>query len=397
MSEPTRRQVLSGLAGSAALGLLAGHGVGCGATAREPTTPPDGGRTTAFREVDAVGSYRELGRSLGEAASETLRFIAENDPAYARLQEAAGGAERDRVARFLEATTSRFPHLVEEVEGMAEGAGLELNELFTWISRAELGVAIDPCPPGCSTIAYVGNGGMILAHNEDGSELYHGRMLLMRATPPSGISFAALVYPGTIPGNGPGVNSRGIAQSTNYISMCQPVDTGIPRYFLGRAVLEAESLEQAVELATTDGRAFPWHHNLASLPDARLISLETWPGRDHATEVAGVHLHTNNLLHEEMQGLNERAGYLETSSRPRLAALRRYVESREVSSGEELLGALRDRSGAPCHVCRRPGDEVPGVTVATAIFQAPRVEMTLVEGPPCDGGPETTFSPPSTT
>ena len=218
----------------------------------------------------------------------------------------------------------------------------------------------------------------------------------MRAVPPSGVAFAALVYPGTIPGNGPGINSRGIAQATNYISTCQPMETGIPRYFLGRAVLEAESLEQAVELATTEGRAFPWHHNLGSLPDSRLVSLETWPGRHHETAVEGVHLHSNHLLHSEMQGLPERASYMETSTGPRLEALRRYVDSHELTRREDLLGALRDRSGSPCKVCRRPGDEIPGVTVATAIFESPRAEMTLIQGPPCDDGSQVVATPPTT-
>jgi hypothetical protein len=235
---------------------------------------------------------------------------------------------------------------------------------------------------------------MLLGHNEDGGEVYLGRMVLALVRPPSGVAFAALVYPGTLPGNGPGLNARGVAQTTNYISTCQPTETGIPRYLLGRAMLEAESLEAAVALATTEGRAFPWHHNLASLPERRLVSLETWPGRHHRREVEGVHLHTNHLTHPEMQDLPEDDAYFGRSTGPRMEALERFVADRQVNSRDDLLAALRDRSGEPCRVCRQPGDPVGGVTVATALYESPRIEMTLIDGPPCGGGATMTVAPP---
>ena len=291
-----------------------------------------------------------------------------------------------------EATSTRFPHLMEEVAGLAEGAGVDADDLFAWICRAEISVASDPCPPGCSTVGLVREGEMLLAHNEDGSALYEGRMVVLRATPPSQVSFLALVYPGTPAGNGPGLNSRGIVQTTNFISCCAPSE-GIPKYLIGRAVLEAESLEEAESIATTEGRAFPWHHNLASLPDARLVSLETWPERHNRRDVTGAHLHTNHLLHEEMAGLPEKAEYIQRSSGPRLEALQRFLEERPFQSREDLIAALSDRRGSPCQVCRHPDDEVPGMTVGTAVYEAPTVEVFLREGPPCQDGEATTLRP----
>jgi hypothetical protein len=223
---------------------------------------------------------------------------------------------------------------------------------------------------------------MLLAHNEDGHRAYLGRMFVVRVRPPSGIRFVCLVYPGTLPGNGPGLNERGVAQTTNYIAP-RTVPDGVPRYFLGRAVLEAESLDRAVAIATGDDRAFPWHHNLASLPDRRLVSLETWPGRHSRVDVRGLHLHTNHLLHESMQDVPEDRDYIERSSGPRLAALRRFARTHELRAPDDLLDALSDRSSRPCRVCRHPGDEVRGVTLASALFEAPRVEIRLAEGPTC--------------
>jgi hypothetical protein len=52
------------------------------------------------------------------------------------------------------------------------------------------------------------------------------------------VSYIALVYPGIITGNGPSMNSRGIVQTTNYIGSVKS-EVGIPRYIIGRAILEA--------------------------------------------------------------------------------------------------------------------------------------------------------------
>jgi len=295
------------------------------------------------------------------------------------------------VKRFEQAARERFPHLIQELEGMAEGCGIAYADLFAWNCRSEIGAASAPCAPGCSTIGLVRGPTMILAHNEDGNEAYAGRMVVVRVRPPSGIGFTVLLYPGTLPGNGPGINQRGVAQTTNYIAPCDAV-AGIPRYFIGRAVLEASSLAHAIELATTPGRAFPWHHNLASCGDGRLVSLETWPGRHHKRDVAGLHLHTNHLVHPEMQGLAEKKKYLARSSLPRLRSLQRLAAGRQLRERDDLLALLQDRTGSPCKLCRRPGDEVPGVTVATASFAAPRSSMVLRNGPSCNG-PENRYEP----
>jgi len=70
--------------------------------------------------------------------------------------------------------------------------------------------------------------------------------------------------------------------------------------FIGCAVLEAESLERAVEIATRPPRAFPWNHILASLADRRLLSVETYSGPHNVLEIEGLHVHTSHLLHPAM-------------------------------------------------------------------------------------------------
>ncbi len=211
-------------------------------------------------------------------------------------------------------------------------------------------------------------------------------MAVVRVQPPSGVGFAALAYPGTLPGLGPVVNARGVFQTTNYISPAS-IAAGVPRFFVGRAVCEARDLEHAITLATTQGRAFPWHHNLGDLQQGgRLVSLETWPDGTHdLQEITGLHLHTNHLTHSAMEAKPEDTTYLEKSSGPRMAALERLTANEAPDSREDLLALLADRSGSPTRLCRHAGDDFPGVTLATAVFTAGSPSMELLEAAPCFG------------
>jgi hypothetical protein len=419
-----RRQALLGLAGELGLGVVGLSALstcrgGCErgepSRGRPSAAAPSGARSSAaraepagsiparalklepasspspFAVLEIRGSHRDIGRGMGESFRDSIQALLREQTEFASVVALAGGRLRERVARLEQAARGSHPGLVEELEGMAEGAGMPFAELFAWNCRSEIDAAGAPCPPGCSTVGLVRDGRLLLAHNEDGDEAYGHRMFVLRARPPSGVAFAALVYPGTLPGNGPGLNARGVAQATNYIGPCDAAE-GVPRYFVGRAVLEAATLEDAVAIASKDPRAFPWHHNLADLGRGMLVSLETWPGRHHRLDVHGLYLHTNHLLHREMLDLPEQRAYLDRSSLPRLRRLERLFADRPPRSREDVLDALHDRQGTPCKICRRPGDPVGGITVGTAVFESPRPEMSLWDGPSC-GGPMQVVSP----
>ncbi len=376
MDPLSRRQVIQGLGAATAATF-----VGLPALARSvPVEEPSPFRVVDLGEV----SYRDLGRAMGEALrGDIAHVMGAQDRALQACEAAMRGPMWGRIAGFREAVAGTWPHLLEEVEGMAEGANVAADLMFAWNCRSEIHAITQAA--GCSTVGLAGPDGFALAHNEDGNAAYFGRMTVIKAVPPSGVAFAYLVYPGNLIGNAPGINSAGICQCTNFIS-CTEVGTGIPRYFTGRAVAEAASLDEAEQLVSVPGRAFPWHHNIGSVTDRRLLSIETWPPDRHDTlAVDGVHLHTNHLLHDAMQGLPENLTYFDRSTGPRMEALTRLTAEKTPASKQDLLDLLADRSGEPCKVCRQPDDEVPGVTVATAMFTGGTAEMTLIESAPCWG------------
>ncbi|MBU8922554.1 MAG: C45 family peptidase, partial [Bacteroidales bacterium] len=257
--------------------------------------------------IEVSGSHNEIGRQIGAAMKDRIRGYFDVAGDYIDSVAYFEGEGRSRVEAMLAHARDGFPGLIDELEGMAEALEVPFMHLFSYNCRSEIGLLKDP--PGCSTIAVKKGDNVILVHNEDGNDLNVGRMFLARVDPPSGVSFLAFIYPGLLPGNGPAVNIHGIVETTNYIQPRRVVE-GIPRYFLSRAILESRDLDEAVSIATMKPRSFSFHHNLVSLNERRILSVETaaYPEHRHdILEVEGFYVHTNHFLHPAMvEGAEQR-------------------------------------------------------------------------------------------
>jgi len=348
---------------------------------------PEGG----YPLVEASGSHREIGRTIGAVMNEQINGLLELSPDFKSSVDYLKGEGRETVQRMLNHTETHFPQYVDELQGMAESLDVPFMSLFAFNCRSEIDVLTSP-PPGCSTIALHEDGRMILAHNEDGSDLNIGRMFLAKVTPPSGVTFLSFVYPGLLPGNGPGFNQFGVVQTTNYIQPYKVAD-GVPRYILGRALLESKNLYEAVATATMTPRAFAWHYNLMSLTDGRILSVETIarPKAKHdILEVEGVYIHTNHLLHPGMTSEDAKTPppydvpYI--SSTTRMKVLNEALKKRgRPKNAEDIISLLSLHKGRPYSPCRHPKGDVRGSTLGTAVFEAPTIGMTLYHGNPCLG------------
>lgn len=385
MNTYSRREFLElSVAVAAGTALLPLSGCDSSSEYRGVLEVPDGG----YPLIEATGSHYEIGRHIGTAMKESISGYFEHSEEYSNSASYLEGEGKEIIGSMFSHARAAFPHLIEELEGMAESLEVPLMNLFAFNCRSEIQMLQDP--PGCSTIALKEAGRVILVHNEDGNDLNIGRMFLARVTPPSGMTFLAFVYPGLLPGNGPTLNQNGIVETTNYIQPRRVAD-GIPRYFIGRAILEAGSLEEAVSLATMKGRAFPFHHNLVSLAEGRILSVETaaYPEEKHdILEVEGFYIHTNHFLHPAMLegGESGRRPYdvPYISSTTRMEVLTRAVEQGgEPSDVEGIIELLSLHERRPYSPCRHPEGDVHGVTLGTAVFRSPDLGMTLYHGNPC--------------
>lgn len=340
-----------------------------------------------FDLLEIKGSYREIGYQMGKYFGRNIKEIIRRRKKWHErlmtiLATEQGRALSGELKRLVQ---KHYPQYLEELEGMADGAGIAFPALWVISVKSELG-ALEKENPGCSTLFYQGEDKMWLFHNEDGHTAYRDQIFLVKVHPPSGVSFISLVYPGTLTGNGPSLNNRGVVQTTNYIGSTQS-EIGIPRYVIGRAILEAKNLAEAEQIAMQQPRAYPYHHNLAGFSEKKYVSLETTPNAAQHFTPDGAYCHTNHLLFPSTKIYSyENQEYKISSSMSRYTVLSEKIKN--IYSGAAVtpatfLGFLSSHEKAPFSPCRHPQGEVKGQTLATAFFDINRGVFRLYKGNPC--------------
>lgn len=339
-----------------------------------------------FAHLEVRGAYREIGYQIGRVFKKNIEaVINRRSEWHSNLISILRSDEGRKLSdKLLELSQKHFPNVVEEIKGIADGAGIHFDQLWAINIKSELG-AVQQEPPGCSSIFVKDDDTMWLFHNEDGHTAYQDIMFTIKASPPSGVSYIALVYPGTITGNGPSLNSRGIVQTTNYIGSTRS-EIGIPRYILGRAILEAKDFEEAIQIATLEPRAYPYHHNLASFDEKRYASVETIPGVSDVNHPDGIYVHTNHLVSEKTEDYQfQDQEYKNSSSLSRYSVISEGVNQLESHNlqPENLLTLLSSHDRKPYSPCRHPEKDVSGRTLGTAFYNINEGVFKLYKGNPC--------------
>jgi predicted choloylglycine hydrolase len=344
------------------------------------------GDKRSFDLLEVKGSYQQVGYQIGHYFQKNIRTVLNRRSSWHEnlMEILLSKKGRQLSEKYLQLTKKHFPHLLKEIQGMADGAGLDFDAIWAMCIKSELN-AFDPEPIGCSTIYYEDKNNKWLFHNEDGHRAYDGQMFMIKVHPPSGVSYLYLVYPGIITGNGPGINSEGIFQTTNYISSTKST-IGIPRYILGRAVLESKSVTEATEIVTMEPRAYPYHHNIGSMKEGMYVSVETNPKRWKIEEPSGIYYHTNHFILGETKTYPfEDRKYKDTSSLSRYKVIQEELQhfNLENPQNSDIHKILTSHQKAPYSPCRHPKEEVTGQTLSSAWFDLKRGVFRLYKGNPC--------------
>jgi isopenicillin-N N-acyltransferase-like protein len=345
-----------------------------------------------FPVLEVSGSPYDIGLAIGKRfGSFVQKGLQRRKKWFEKIRNYMEADLDNRYQPFLEAGTRAFPEVVKELKGWADGSGVPFKDLMALNLKSELGALMEEegaDQPGCSTLGLAHRNRILLAHNEDGHKAYGDLMFLVKASPKGKPSFTCMTYPGILCGNGPAMNDSGLAVSTNFIGGLKTMK-GIPRYFISRAVLGAQTLDEAVKIVTLPGRAFYFHFNLGSSSEKKLLSVETSPERHQLKEVQGLYIHTNHLILDEMKDIPEDQKYMDLSSIPRYRTLQALTKDIRKDpnqvDGKRLIQWLSNHQGAPYSPCRHPKDEAEGATLGTALFDLAAGTFRLYHGNPCNG------------
>jgi hypothetical protein len=301
-----------------------------------------------------TGASHEIGRQLGRIGADAVHGYLLTTPDWREIAARCGDPRLAAMAKLVE---ERFPNYAQELRGLADGLGLPLAEVFAWNCRGDLWAM---APDGCTTVQAPGVDQHVIAHNEDGLPGFSGAGLMLRVEIAGAKPFVSFAYPGSLPGHTFALTGAGLVNVVNNVRFIG-ASVGVPRMVLGRAVLDAPTIDGAIALLREAPRAGGFHMSLGQRGDRRIMSVEFLHGAISVVEVTRRSVHANHLIH---QALAETPQIVTGSS-----ASRQRRGDVLVEAGAEPLAILRDQADAALPILRRAPDD-PDVenTLATALF-----------------------------
>ncbi len=319
----------------------------------------------AYMEVS--GTHYEVGLQLGRHAADLVHNYTIPSEVWRKVMEYRDDSRVEIMRRLVQ---ERFPTYWEEMRGMADGVGVPFDDMVLWHFRGDVW---EMPPEGCTTVQIPGEE-PIVAHNEDGSPAQLSRCAIAYVRPTGSRAFTSFIYPGTVPGHAFAVNDAGLVATINHIGALVS-GVGLPRTLLGRALLDCDTLDDAVDLIQGSPRSGAYHVTLAQAGDSRLFGVEFTHLNCSVRKIDYPQCHSNHLIHP---GTSKERQQITASSRARLKRANELVEG----MGEiDPLSILWDTSNqaSPVHTTD---------TLATAVFQVGKksVEWRVydrVSAPPC--------------
>ncbi|MFP1644540.1 C45 family autoproteolytic acyltransferase/hydolase [Pontitalea aquivivens] len=307
----------------------------------------------------AGGSPRDIGRALGQAGRAAVNRHLLPAPIW---QLVTAPAHAGRVARMAGAVQQRFPAIWAEIEGLAEGLGLPVTDVFAWNCRGDL---LASTPDGCTTVLLPG-GVPVLGHNEDGLPFFRGHAFIADIRPDGAPGFRAFCYPGSIPGHTFAFTDAGLVQTVNNLRLTG-VEPGLPRMVLGRAVLGAETLDMAITILRDRPDSGGFHFALSHQRDRRILSVEYGASEISVREITAPAVHANHALHH-VYGLGHQIITQSSGDRQRRG-------NALIAAGvTDPLSILRDEDGPGLPIRRDAADDPDDEnTLATAILRVEKM------------------------
>ena len=365
----------------------------------------------AFPVFTVQGTYYGAGQQLGSQAAALLRIRLQRPGINASIRPfLATSTGRNLSDNLLRTSTRLFPHLVEELQGVADGSGIAFNDVWMLNTLDELGTYISTYNVSSNGVrgeANTGGSSLLVehctdiltnsalspawGHNEDGD--VHDRLsnYFVNATifeadaeghPTAVVAerFVSFTYAGSLAGDAYGWNHHGIALSQNAVFATQLNYFGCPGQVSARAAYGARTLDDAVRIIRYSTSANSYNLNVASTSTTVLgdiLSVEVDP-----MGILGVHsLRRQVPPSQEPQGMLRSPYWFyhtnmyitlatacanDPSSDHRMATLATYAVPNATRDIAQMLGDTSDPMYPIYRDGRAPDTDV--VTLTTVVY-----------------------------
>lgn len=343
---------------------------------------------TRYPFFDVSGTPKQMGQQHGEQARVRivgfLGFLGES----LKLTEKVIAS---RATRFRGEFQKWYPQLLEEVAGLAEGAGIHTDLALACQLRGELAGLSDG---GCTTFAIsprgTANGETLIGQTSDMSAEIRNYGYVLRVRPDDRPDALMWTFGGMIGYHG--VNEHGVAHFANALGGGPGWKFAPSHYPLKRRILELRSVSEITDCLQDTPVCSNGNYMLCDgsgeILDVEMTSAGPFPIEDSGV---GFLAHSNHYLCAEHAC---EANYQKSlpDSFPRLDRMRTLISQKFGSiTLEDVKQFLSDHDGEPVSICRHPhegyGDDIlpaSGHTVAAMIAEPARGRLHVSAGNPCE-------------
>ncbi len=363
--------------------------------------------------IRVKGNALERGRQYGAQASARVR---RSVAAYFEVFAGLAGWERPRVhdyARlFIPAIEELNPGYLDEMRGIAAGAGVDLMDVLAINVRTEIMFSARAraaaaqhrnlqrhnsqgrsLPGECTSFAVVpppGSGDPVLVgQNWDWLPHCSQTIVVLEAEQDDGPDFVTVVEAGLLAKFG--LNSAGLGIATNaLVTDDDRGEAGLPYHVLLRALHDCETVSAALAVLQRGFRSSSANYLIAHA-DGVALDVEAAPGdfsRIYLTfPQRGLLFHTNHFF-ATLPQIRDVSLWAMPDSAVRLSRVLGAAQSSGFTgSVEQLQALLGDHADYPNSVCCHPDERMSpwdrAATIASALIDLRSRRMWLAAGFPC--------------
>lgn len=294
----------------------------------------------------------------------------------------------EEAKKYIEHLSKNHPDYVDEMRGVADGAGKTLLDILALNVRTEITFGLftleKPTPPidGCTSLAYkVNNEDSVLAQNWDWQVEQTDSLFICHVSP-SDLSRPkfVMVTEGGIIGK-IGFNSEGVGVCMNAIRARGLIRSKLPVHLAMRSILESTSRQAATDRLESTGVAGSVHLLIADQTGSMGLECTSFGIKQIPMDQEGKVVHANHLVLEHPEV--DEPPWLEDSP-VRTARMDQMLSKKLKSSPnfEELFELFKDEQGYPAAINRCQIDGCETQTLFTIMMNLAKKSATVTFGRP---------------
>lgn len=271
----------------------------------------------------------------------------------------------------------KWPRYLDEIQGLADGAGVELADIIACNVRTE--IAFGLFSDGCTALSWKPKGGgeSWLAQNWDWMEAQKDNLIIATISQPSLPTIKMVTEAGII--GKIGLNSAGVGVCLNAIRIKGMDPTKLPCHLGLRMVLESESRDEAVAKLEGYGIASACHMLVADATGGVGLEWSSVEVQKCLMNDAGQVFHSNHYLCEHPK-VGQDTNWL-ADSQYRVKRIEELAgQLKGTPTKDSLYDIFKDEENYPGAICRA---QIEGKSGSASLFniimdlQAKRAEVTL--------------------